>query len=124
MTVNGIIAKVKRTLSQLRGLLPERLPVGVTEFNNFVDSIIDLYSPPCDRRSARFIVATLIMRLGPTEAFKSKIYFVLSMTRGAASQVSVHIMEQIKMEQAEEAAQAKAQQEATKSLEASNVQSV
>lgn len=123
MSIAQLKIKLKRLGAQILGALPSFLPVGLTEFNQFADSIIELYNPPGDARSVKFIIATLIMRLGPTEAMKSKLYFAMAIYRGASGQVSAYVMEQLKQEQAAEqrAAQEKAKLEATASQDASNV---
>lgn len=104
---------LKTFFGRLRGYFPSPLPQGVTEFNAFVDSISTLYKPKMDPRSVRFVVSSLIMRMGPAESWKSKYFFAKSLHRGAASQVAVYIQEEIKNEQ--KAEQAAAQLEAEKS---------
>lgn len=101
----SMVLKLKRLLSQIRGLAPSSLPQGLAEFDSWMNSIVDLYSPPGDSRSVRFVLSSLLMRLGPSEAYKSKFYFACSLKRAAASQVAVYIQEVIKNEQrAEQAA--------------------
>lgn len=100
-----------------------RMPQGMTEYNNFIDFIIDTYNPPMHKRSVRFTIAAILQRLGPTEAYKSPLYFALSLHRGAAAQVACYDMEAIKEEQKKEyAAQLEAdkQKEATTLTEASS----
>ncbi len=59
--------KVIRLLNQIRGLLPSALPVGMTEFDEYVDALIATYPlPTTNRDSICFTVATAIMHLGPT----------------------------------------------------------
>jgi len=89
----------KLKLKQARGLFPSRLPVGKTEFEQWSDSIIELYSPPGDKRSIKFGLCALLMRLNQTEAFKSKAFFALCLYKGAAAQVAAYVMEEIKAEQ-------------------------
>ena len=98
-----------RYLNIILGYFPTKLPRGMAEFDRWVQTIIDTYNPPMDARSVRFTLSALLMRTGPTEAYKPNRYFALSLHRGAAAQVGAYVMEEIKEEQRKEYA---AQQEA------------
>lgn len=112
----NVKSKLKVALNRILGLFPSKIPQGLTEFNDFVTSIVETYSPPGDERSIRFVISSIIMRLGPTEAYKPKKYFANSLYRAAGSQVAVYVQEMIKQEQRAEQEEAqkaavKAQQE-------------
>jgi hypothetical protein len=126
MTFQQILAKFKNIASRALGFFPSPLPQGVAEFNQFVDSIIATYQPPMDPRSVKFVIATLIMRLNPTDAYKSKRYFALSLHKGAAGEVANYVMHLLKQEQAAElkAQQDKQQAEATADAGSSDDKSV
>lgn len=124
-----IVHIVKNIIGRIRGAMPSALPQGMTEFDNWIKSFIEVYQPKMNDRSVRFAIATLMMRLNPTEAYKSKRYFALCLHKGAAAEVSNHVMylikeEQKALEQAEKDAAAKAQLEATENQEAPNVTQV
>ncbi len=106
--MNNYLANVKRLLKQLRGFLPSRLPNGMGAFDTWANDIADTYTLPTqDRDSIRFALATIIMHLGQTAAFRSKWYFVLMLRSSAAKQVAGNVFHEIKLKQ--QAAQAAAQ---------------
>jgi len=94
--------KLKKLFKKVIYAFPSPLPQGGTEFENWVQSIIDVYEPPMEKRSVRFALCAMLMRLNPTEAYKSKRFFALCLHKGAAAQVAAYKMEEIKYEQAEE----------------------
>ena len=112
-----------KLFNQLTGLLPGRLPQGVTEFYAWADSISSTYALPTDNKdSLYFALATIIMHLGPQVAYKSKWHFVKAIKAGAAKQIAGGVFQEIKQKQkqAEEAARAAA---AAKPVEASVIAS-
>lgn len=94
--------KLKKLIKKVRYAFPSPVPQGGTEFEKWAQSIIDVYEPPMDKRSVRFALCAMLMRLDPTEAYKSKRFFALCLHKGAAAQVAAYKMEEIKREQAEE----------------------
>jgi hypothetical protein len=109
-----IVNKIQRILSQVVGLLPSRLPVGIAEFDQWSDSIINTYDmPTSDRDGIKFVLATAIMHLGPTAAYKSKFYFVLLIRASAAKQIAGAKFQEIKLAQQARAAEATAQKVAS-----------
>jgi len=93
-----------RNVNFLFGFFPSAVPQGGTEFEEWADSIIKTYRPAADERSVKFALCDLLMRLDPTEAYKSKFYFALCLRKAAAAQVAAFKMEEIKKAQAEEQA--------------------
>jgi len=88
----------------------------MTEFDTWANSIINTYTmPTLDEASIKFGLTTTIMRLGPTEAYKSKYFFVLILKAGASKQIAGAVFEGIKNKQKQAEATAKA-------AEASNAQ--
>lgn len=88
---------MKRLLRQLLGFIPEKLPTGVGAFDAWVDALIDTYTmPTSDRPSIRFVLASIIMHLGPRSAFKSKFYFYLMLHSSATKQVAGQIFYETK----------------------------
>lgn len=91
---------LKRKFNQFLGLFPTKLPVGMSEFQTFVDSLQSTYTLPTeDRDSIEFAVATMVMRLGPQTAFKSKFYFYISINAGCAKQIAGTAFHDIKVRQ-------------------------
>jgi hypothetical protein len=108
-----LLNTLKTILLKIRHLFPSALPQGGSEFDAWAKSIIDLYQPAADERSVKFALCAMLMRLNPTEAYKSKMFFNLCIRKGCAAQVAAYKMEEIKKQQAEE-------QEALKEQEALN----
>jgi hypothetical protein len=102
-----MLERIKKVFRQIRGLLPSELPNGASAFDAWVDSIVNTYSlPTSDIDSIKFTLATIIMHLGPTVAYRSKFYFVLVLKASAAKQVAHNAFGEIKQKQ--QAAQAAA----------------
>ncbi len=114
---------MKKLLKKMLLALPHRLPVGMTEFETWASSIIDAYDLP-DNESVRFSLASMILHLNSTDAFKPRRHFALCMLKGMASQIAQAKMQEYKENQAkriEEEAKKKAAEEAAeaqKQLEA------
>jgi hypothetical protein len=104
------LSKIKKVLNKLLNFIPTALPRGLTEFNTYAQSIIDTYNPPMDPRSVKFVIATLMLRLNPTEAYKPKRFFALALHKGACAEVASYVMGQLKQEQAEEQEAARKQE--------------
>lgn len=109
--------KIIRFINQVAGLIPVAVPVGMTEFQTWADEIIATYSLPADPDSIKFSLATVIMHLGPTAAYRSKFYFFLVLRAGMAKQVAGAVFQDIKQKQM---ARLKAEQEATQAQTASD----
>jgi len=81
--------------------LPSKLPQGMTEFETWAKSIIDTYQMP-DNESVRFALASAVLHLPATAAYTSKAYFGKILLKGASSQVSYQVMEDLKTKQKEQ----------------------
>lgn len=91
----------------IRGYFPERLPVGLNEFNSWAKSFQDTYKLPTDHEdSIKFVLASAILNLGPQTFYKPKYYFYLTVCAGCSKQISGSVFYEIK--QAQKAAEAKA----------------
>jgi len=98
-------------IKRILAYLPTRLPVGMTEFNKWSNSIIELVGPIADETSLKWALAVAVLHLGETASSKPKMYFVRKLLKGAANQVVSQVIQDIK--EAQKAAQdaAKKQQE-------------
>lgn len=94
-------------LKKIASLFPTKLPVGLAEFNEWSDSIIELSGKFADEDSLKFAIASMVMHLGPQRSSVPKNYFVSSLRKTAANQVAGQVFLDIKEKQ-------KAQQEAAK----------
>lgn len=92
--------KIKKKLIQLRYKFDSKLPIGVTEFNEFCDSIIHTYDLP-DFLSYRHSIATMIMHLGETATHKPKAWFAKCITNAMAKEVAFEMIQKLKKEMQE-----------------------
>lgn len=117
--MNNAIKQIKKTINKVTGYLPTSLPLGMTEFKSWSDSIIETYDLP-DNDSSRWALAVMISHLDPTTAVKPKIYFSLSVKKSMANQIAFAVMEGLKAKQkAEQEAAQKA--ESAKQVEATTI---
>lgn len=101
--MNRIKAKIFKTCRLIRGLFPQALPVGMSAFDTWANSLVSTYTLPTqDMTTIKFVLSTLIMRLGQTTAYKSNLYFVLAIKAGAAKQVAAAAFQDIKTKQEEQ----------------------
>lgn len=74
------------------------LPLGVTEFNSWSHRIIEgamLYGR-AELDSMRFALASMIIELGPTEAFKEDGYFIQRLRKIISNQIAESQMRTIR----------------------------
>ncbi len=94
-------------LKRLLSYFPTRLPVGMTEFNAWASSIIDLTGKFADDTSLRFVLASELMHSDAKRGSVPKNYFVSRCRKLAANQTAGFILQEIKAAQeAEKAKQA------------------
>ena len=94
--------KLEKLAKKVMGLLPTRLPNGLTEFHKWADSFAEIYDlPTIDQDSIRYVLASKIIHLSETSAFKSKHYFYLILKAAAAKQVASAAFQEIKQKQLE-----------------------
>jgi hypothetical protein len=96
--------KMKRLILQLvaklSSYLPRPLPVGMTEFNKFADSILALSGKYADEDSMKFALASMIIHADSKHGSLSKNYFVVRLRKVAANQVASQVFQDIKAKQA------------------------
>jgi len=113
---------MKETLNKILEVLfsdKVRLPIGVTEFNEWADSIVELSGLPANE-SMKFALSNIIMQLKPDQAYVSKRYLANILLKAAANEVAAQVFMDLKKKQAEAAEEAKKLLEATKVESASN----
>lgn len=95
-----LIYRLKRLCRQALAAFPSPIPTGMAEFDAWVDSITNTFTLPTQEKDTiRFAFATMIMHLGPTAAYKPKLYFVLALKAGAAKQIASAAFQEIKQKQ-------------------------
>lgn len=111
--------KIKKLVNQLLGFRSSPLPVGMTEFNSWAQSIVDTYEMPTqDLTSIRNTLAAAIINLKQTVDSLPKYYFVKLIRAAAAKQVAGDVFYEIQM------AKRKAYEEAQKAAQVSPVADV
>ncbi len=100
MCHNKTMTHVKRLIKQLLGFFPSRLPVGMSEFDTWVDSLTSTYKlATSDMTTIKWVLASTIVRLNPTVAYKSKFYFYLVIQAAAAKEIAGGVFVKIKEDQ-------------------------
>lgn len=105
---------MKRLLNRLLSYLPTKLPVGMTAYTNWVNSIIQLAGPMADEDSMRFVISNQVMHLPLNTKRISKQKFVTILRKYAANELAAHTCNEVKQRQVERVA---AQEQAKKQLE-------
>jgi hypothetical protein len=88
---NLIATPIETIRAQLDEVRP--LPIGRDQFLKWSDRIISGAMVEADSDSQRFALASMVLQLGPTEAFKSDRHFVASLRKVATNQ-TCHTMAQ------------------------------
>lgn len=104
---------MKQFVNTLLSYVPRKLPVGMTEFENWSERIISLSGPFADADSMKFALASQIMHLGAQKSSVADQYFIRSMRKAAANQVASQVFQDIKIKQQEAQKAAQQQAEAT-----------
>lgn len=105
---------MKMIFKRVMSYFPTKLPVGVTEFEKWSDSVIELAGPMADKTSMLFAVASILIHADSKHGALPKAYFVNRLRKSAANQVASQVFQDIKTKQAEETA--------AKQAEASNAE--
>lgn len=100
---------MRRIITILLAHLPTKLPVGIPEFEEWANSILDISGRFADENSMKFMLATTIMHADAKHGYLPKMYFVTRLRKAAANQVASQVFHDIKTKQAELAAQAAAE---------------
>lgn len=106
---------MKLAFKKILSHIPTSVPVGLTEFNNWADSIIELSGNVADADSMKYAIASQLIHLPHTASKVPKNHFVKALRKAAANQVASQVFQDIKQKQAE--AMAKKQTEETANKE-------
>lgn len=90
---------MRQQLKVLLSYFPTKIPVGLTDFNAWLDSIVELTGPIADADSIRWVVANEIMRLSPGRDRVAKQTLVRILRKFAANQLAAHTVNEIKQRQ-------------------------
>lgn len=106
----------------LRSFLPERLPVGVTEFHKWSDTVIELAGAP-NNYTTKGALALMIIHQDADRAYRPKQFFVRSLIKSMASEVSHHLFIDFKNNLTAEQEAAKLAEATAIPVESANVES-
>jgi hypothetical protein len=103
-----------KMLKVLMSFLPSPLPVGMTEFETWAQSIRDIAGPGLEnvpQDQFRWVLSSAIQHLKHTESSVPKRYFVHVIRKGAATQIAGAVFMEVKLSQEKAMAEAKAAQQ-------------
>lgn len=95
------LSYLTKTYNYFRSYFPTKLPVGTTEFEAWVDSIIELAGKYADRDSMKFAIASMLIHADARHGALSKQYFVTRLRKSAANQIASQVFQDLKQKQAE-----------------------
>ena len=95
---------------------PSKLPTGMTEFNKWLDDVVELTGPIATERDMHFVLCSILIHADVKHGALPKRYFVTRLIKSAANQVASQVFQDIKLAQAEEQAAKKAELEALSKL--------
>jgi hypothetical protein len=73
------------------------LPIGVTEFHEWADRIIDSAGLPAEREDQKYVLASMVLHdLKPTDHAMNDGFFISKLRKVATNQVVHQIMNEIK----------------------------
>lgn len=101
--------RLRYLVKRFFGLFPSRLPIGMTEFKEWADSVLELAKLPAND-SMYFALATAVLHADSLAAYKSKEYFVRTLLKGAANQIAAAQMQELKERQIQRAKEEAARQ--------------
>ena len=95
--------KLRSLLNNVLAFFPSRLPLGAVEFQEWMDSIVELAGPLADKRSMEFVITSTLLHADiKSGGYIAKRYFVTRLYRSAATQLAHYKFQEIKLAQAEE----------------------
>lgn len=100
--MNNLLSIAKKYVNKLLGYLPKPLPQGLTAFNAWAQSIIDIYddvAPGVPLEEKKAVLATMIMGLPSTKSYASWKFFATAMHKGASNQVASQVFYDFKQGQ-------------------------
>lgn len=93
-------------MSRLISHFPTRMPVGKTQYDTWLQSVIELAGPIADEQSMAWVISNEIMRLKPGQDRVPKNAFVKDLRRFACMQIAANKVLEIKEAQAQKSKQA------------------
>lgn len=107
-----VLKTIKQWFNKVVGVFPTALPRGMTEWEQWVSSVISTYDLP-DNDSFRFSLAVMVLHLDSTSDVKPKYYFAKAIRKAMSNQVVSQVIQDAKAKQEAAVKAAKQQAEAT-----------
>lgn len=114
------MSKLQTLAKSILSHIPTKLPVGLPQFEAYLDSVVELVGPIADADSIKWVVSNEIMRLASTRDSIRKAYFVKVIRKYAANQLAAHTVNQLKAKQQAEQEAAKLKQAEVTAAETSD----
>ena len=89
---------MKTIVAKIKGMLPQKLPVGMTEFDKFADFIFTTYNLPA-LPSYKHAIAAQVMHLGPQTNYVAPRVFAKSIKKAMANQIAYEVIEKIRLDE-------------------------
>lgn len=112
-----MLQKLKSVLKFLSSYLATPLPVGMTAYNTWLSSVLELAGPVADKDSMEWVISNEVMRLKSTQDRAPKSYFVKVLRKYAANQIAAAKVIEIKDKQQAAQAAKKAIEDSTAKVE-------
>ncbi len=90
---------VRLLILRLFSYFPTKIPVGMTAYLVWSDSIVELIGPIANKSDLEFCIAAEVLRVKPDACSAPKNYFVKRVRAGAAKQIAGAVFTRIKEEQ-------------------------
>ena len=89
------------SFKKLFSYLPTALPTGNTNYNKWLDEVVELAGPIADTDSLQWVISNEVMRLSSTKDKVPKAYFVKVLRKYAANQLAANKVMELKTKQQE-----------------------
>lgn len=119
MFMKNLSNKLKKLLNIVLSYFPTPLPIGISEFERWSDSVLEL-TPLPNNESMKWSLATMILHSDKGDAYKPKRYFARCLHKAAANEIAGAYMHDLKEKQKVKMQEEAAAQAALAASEASN----
>ena len=114
LIMKNISNKFKQLVNVVLSYFPSPLPIGITEFEKWADSVLAL-TPLPNNESMKWSLATMILHSDKGDAYKAKRYFARCLHKAAANEIAGAYMHELKEKQKRQM-----QEEAAKAAQAAS----
>lgn len=90
---------MKLAFKRLFSYVPTDLPVGLPQYNAWLNSIVELAGPIADEASIKWVISNEVMRMNSSRSRAAKNTFVRILRKYAANQLAAHTVNVLKAEE-------------------------